>query len=72
MVLVKIHKVSLFGCCIITKLMMRLRVEKLSNLFFFSCNCMVSVASVNLFQIATREALSSSWMIQICMKSDVQ
>lgn len=39
---------------------------------FFSCNCMVSVASVNLFQIATREALSSSWMIQICMKSDVQ
>ena len=37
---------------------------------------MVSVASVDLFQIATREAtreaLSSSWIVQICMKSDVQ
>ena len=35
MVLVKIHKVSRLECFIITKLMMRLRVEKLSNLFFF-------------------------------------
>ena len=37
MVLVKIHKVSVLGCRIITELMMRLRVEKLSNLFSFLC-----------------------------------